>query len=98
MPAREILVPHDDGRWYRATLLGQHRDALTGTGGAVCSISAAQGRGPTRGRLQSCGQAAARLGRPAAHWPRSAGPDSRGAAGHPSGAEGHGVGHRDPGR
>ncbi len=30
MPASEILVPHDDGRWYRATLLGQHRDRSDG--------------------------------------------------------------------
>ena len=30
MPVAQILVPHDDGRWYVATLLGQHRDRATG--------------------------------------------------------------------
>lgn len=30
MPAEQILVPHDDGRWYPATLLGQHRDRASG--------------------------------------------------------------------
>src|SRR3954447_10125358 len=26
----QILVPHDDGCWYRATLLGRHRDRADG--------------------------------------------------------------------
>lgn len=30
MPATEVLVPHDDGRWYRAQLLGQHRSSVDG--------------------------------------------------------------------
>jgi hypothetical protein len=25
MPAEQILLRHDDGRWYRAPLIGQHR-------------------------------------------------------------------------
>jgi hypothetical protein len=29
MPATHVLVLHDDGRWYRAQLLGQHRDRAT---------------------------------------------------------------------
>ncbi len=29
MPATEVLVLHTDGRWYRAALLGQHRDRDT---------------------------------------------------------------------
>lgn len=31
MPADRILVPHDDGRWYEATLLGQHRSSVDGS-------------------------------------------------------------------
>ena len=30
MPTTSILVLHDDGRWYVAQLLGQHRDRETG--------------------------------------------------------------------
>ena len=30
MPANSVLVLHDDGRWYLAQLLGQHRDQRTG--------------------------------------------------------------------
>ena len=30
MPATAVLVLHDDGRWYVAQLLGQHRDRVTG--------------------------------------------------------------------
>jgi hypothetical protein len=29
-PGAAILVLHDDGRWYVARLLGQHRDRATG--------------------------------------------------------------------
>ncbi len=29
MPATHVLVLHDDGRWYMAHLLGQHRDLAT---------------------------------------------------------------------
>ena len=30
MPATAVEVLHDDGRWYVAQLLGQHRDRATG--------------------------------------------------------------------
>jgi hypothetical protein len=30
MPASAVEVRHDDGRWYLAELLGQHRDRETG--------------------------------------------------------------------
>jgi hypothetical protein len=30
MPATAVEVLHDDGRWYLAQLLGQHRDRATG--------------------------------------------------------------------
>jgi hypothetical protein len=30
MPATAVEVLHDDGRWYLAQLLGQHRDKATG--------------------------------------------------------------------
>ena len=30
MPATAVEVLHDDGRWYVATLMGQHRDRTTG--------------------------------------------------------------------
>lgn len=30
MPATTVLVVHDDGRWYRAQLLGHHRDRASG--------------------------------------------------------------------
>ena len=29
MPETHVLVLHNDGRWYRAQLLGQHRDRAT---------------------------------------------------------------------
>src|SRR5688572_11079799 len=29
MPATHVLVLHDDGRWYLAQILGQHRDRAT---------------------------------------------------------------------
>ena len=30
MPTTAVEVLHDDGRWYVAQLLGQHRDRATG--------------------------------------------------------------------
>ena len=51
MPTTAVEVLHDDGRWYVATLMGQHRDRESGGWRCGGAVQRGAGHGIPAGRV-----------------------------------------------